>query len=209
MKAIIIGTGPGLTKEQMILAKKAQLENNAVLFGVNHAYRFGLDVFLACNWEYYREFWGELKNYSCDKWTWHKPTADKYGIKYVEGKWLPGLSTDKNYIHYHHGSGPQIVNIALHYGAKEMYLIGWDMRYPGKVDNRTYTAKRHYFGEYPKALQHWPQTGPNGEFTGLIEEMETIKPEDYDIQIYNCTKGSALKCYPFLSTSEFQNALML
>lgn len=152
---------------------------------------------LACNpewWDYYHK---DIKDSSI-KWTWHEETAKKYGLNHINGRWAPGLSVDCDYIHYHHGSGPQIVNIAYHYGVETMVLIGWDM---------CYREKRHYFGEYPKELQHWPRTGPNGELDGLIKEMETIKPEDYDIQIINCSPDSALKCYPLKSISEFLNGL--
>lgn len=69
-----------------------------------------------------------------------------------------------------------------------MLLVGWDMRHQGK---------RHYFGEYPGPMHHVTKNlGPNGELIGLIKEMETIKPADYDIEIINCTPGSALTHFP-------------
>lgn len=182
---VIIGTGPSLTREQ--IDQVSHLRK----FGVNNAYEFGLDVHLACNIEWWDYYGADFPGH---KWTWDKATAEKYGINYIAGRWADGLSTDPNYIHYHHGSGPQIVNLALHYGCKTMLLIGWDMRY---------SAKRHYFGEYPAPLQHWPRTGPNGELAGLIREMETIRPADYGIEIINCTPGSALKCYPSRYLSEY------
>ena len=181
---VIIGTGQSLTIQQIERVKHLRK------FGVNNTYEFGLDVHLACNpewWDYYGS------DFPGHKWTWDYETAIEHGINHIHGRWADGLSTDPNYIHYHHGSGPQIINLAYHYGVKTMLLIGWDMRYG---------QKRHYFGEYPKPLQHWPKTGKNGEFTGLIKEMETIVPNDYGIEIINCTPGSALTCYPYRSLSE-------
>jgi len=197
---VIIGTGPSLTIEQVNLVKKYKT------FGVNRAYQFDVDVMLACNFDFWDYYWSDIKKYKCHKWTPRIESARKYSINYIEEIWEPGLSTDKNYIHAHHGSGPQILNLALHYGVKKMALIGWDMRYPGKVNDSQYAGNRHYFGEYPNKLQHWPRTGSDGEMTGLIKEVETIKPEDYGIEIINCTKNSALKCYPYQSLSEFLNA---
>ena len=50
----------------------------------------------------------------------------------------------------------------------------------------------------PEPLQHFTRNlGPDGELVGLIKEMETIKPEDYGIEIINCTPDSAMKCFPF------------
>jgi len=182
---VIIGTGPSLTTEQ--LDQVSHLRK----FGVNNAFEFGLDVHLACNPEWWDHYGTEFTGH---KWTWDKATAEKHKINYIKGRWGDGLSTDPEFIHYHHGSGPQIVNLAYHYGVKTMILIGWDM---------CYREKRHYFGEYPKPLQHWPKTGQNSEFTGLIKEMETIKANDYGIEIVNCSPDSALKCYPLKSLSEY------
>lgn len=194
---IIIGTGPSLTIEQIELASEYKT------FGINKAYQFDVDVMLACNFDFWDYYWDDIKRYRCHKWTPRIESANKYNINYIEEIWRPGLSKDNNFIHAHHGSGPQILNLALHYGVKRMALIGWDMRYPGKVSDREYKNDRHYFGEYPKELQHWPRTEDNGDLGGLIKEVETIKPSDYGIEIINCTPNSALKCFPFQSISEF------
>lgn len=194
---IIIGTGPSLTNSQIKQSKPFKT------FGINLAYKFNVDVMLACNSEFWDYYWDDIKKYKCRKWTPRIESASKYDINYIEERWRDGLSKDKNYIHAHHGSGPQILNLALHYGVKRMALIGWDMRYPGKVSDNEYKNKRHYFGEYPRQLQHWPKTDNNGSLSGLIKEVDTIKPSDYGIEIINCTKNSALKCFPYQSLSEF------
>ena len=189
---VVIGTGPSLTQEQLDQVSHLRW------FGVNNAFRLGLDVHLACNWQWWDEYYDEIKDYDCHKWTPRKESADKYKLNYIEEVWIDGLSTDNTKIAAHHGSGPQIVNMALHYGVKKMILIGWDMRYPGKVTDKQYEGQRHYFGEYPKQLQHWPRTGTNGELSGLIKEMETINPADYGIEIINCTPDSAMTCFPMM-----------
>jgi len=48
-------------------------------------------------------------------------------------------------------------------------------------------------GEYPKGLYHNPRTGPNGEFTGLIKQFETIDEKDLGIKVYNLCPISALE----------------
>jgi len=199
---IVIGTGPSLTPEVIEQCKQAQ-KQGIKLFGCNSAFLvFELDVFHACNPEYYDLYWDKLKDYPADKWTWDKDCAEKYKINYIEGIWADGLSTDPNKIHYHHGSNPQLVNIAYHYGVKKMLLVGWDMRYPGKIGNQFYTEKRHFHDENPLTIKHYPQTGSNGEFTGLIKEMETIKPKDYGIDIVNCTPNSAMTCFPMMDLAD-------
>jgi len=198
---VIIGTGPSLTVEQVLLAK------NYKTFGVNLTFRYGVDVLLACNSQFWDHYWNDIKWFDCHKWTPRLETASKYAINYIEEKWEPGLNKDPNFINAHHGSGPQILNLAYHYGVKTLLLIGWDMKFPGKVNDKEYTKPRHFFGEYPKPLQHWPKTDPDGSLRGLIKEVETIKPEDYGIKIINCTPDSALKCFPYQSLSEFHSNL--
>lgn len=196
MIAAIIGTGPSLTQDQ--IDKVSHLPK----FGCNLAFKFDLDVLAATNKEFWDYYWPEIKDLRCDKWTPYKPTADKYGINYIREINAPGLSTDPTYIHHHHGSGPIVLNIALHYGVTKMLLIGWDMRFPGKVNQQTYTKDRHFHGETELTKKHWPRTGPNGELTGLIEEMKTINPSDYGIEIINCTPDSALTHFPMMDLDD-------
>ena len=190
---VIIGTGPSLTQEQ--INKVSHLRR----FGANRAYQYDCHVIAGCNTAFWHHYWPQVKDLRCDKWTTRPELKDTYpGLRYIEERWIDGLSTDKSYIAAHHGTGPQVVNLALHYGCKVMILIGWDMQFKGKVDNRRYEQPRHFFGEDPLTSNHWPKTGPNGELTGLIKEMETIKPEDYGIEIINCTPDSAMTCFPMM-----------
>lgn len=195
---LIVGTGPSLTIAQLHLA--AHLPK----FGANLAYRLGVDVALGCNWQFWEHYKDDAAKYvNVAKWTTRPELRGKYPwLHYIEERWEPGLSVDKSWICAHHGSGPQTVNLALHYGCEVMLLVGWDMRYSGKVSDREYLGERHYFGEYPEPLQHWPRTGPNGEMTGLIAEMESIVPSDYGIEIINCTPGSAMRCFPMMPLEE-------
>jgi hypothetical protein len=197
---IVAGTGPSLTQDVCILCNNSGLP----IYGCNNTWTaLNLDVFLACNPEYYDHYWERIRFNPMKKYTWDKATAEKYGINYIAGRWADGLSTDPNFIHYHHGAGPQILNVALHHGFQRMLLVGWDMRYPGKIDRYNFTEKRHFFGEDSLTKKHYPNTGPNGEFTGLIKEMETIKPEEYGIEIINCTPNSAMTCFPFGNLKDY------
>jgi len=163
-------------------------------FGANRSFEFDLDVILGCNWQFWDHYWPQIKDYRCDKWTTRPELEGKYpGLNYIEERWEDSLSTDKGYICAHHGSGPQILNMALHYGCTTMLLIGWDMRY---------AEKRHYFGEDALTEKHHPRTGPNGELSGLIREMETIDTEKLGIEIVNCSPGSAMTCFPMMDLDE-------
>jgi len=209
--AIVCGTGPSITAEVIAACNKAHSDGRVRIFTANRAYQiFDTDVFHACNWQFYEHWWHDLKDRPFDKWTTRPELEGKYpGVEYIEERWFDGLSKDPSHISAHHGTGPQLVNLAYLYGCTRLLLVGWDMRFPGKVTRpgetrcKTY-GKRRYFGEDALTLNHWPHTGPNGEMSGLIREMETIHPEDYGIEIVNCTPDSAMRCFP---TMKLEDAL--
>jgi hypothetical protein len=198
--AIVCGTGPSIDQRTIDLVNSLHADECVRVFSANRAHEvFDTDVFHACNWQFY-DFWWErtLRDRSFDKWTTRPELQGKYeGVEYIEERWEDGISRDPSYICAHHGTGPQLVNIAYLYGCTKILLVGWDMRFWGKVDQRTY-AQRRYFPEYELTLNHWPMTGANGEMSGLIKEMETIDPSAYNIQIINCTPGSALTHFPMM-----------
>jgi len=198
-KGIILATGPSLNAYAIHWAKMKQ-RKGWNLFGINNVYQQvpKLDVHMACNPEWWDEYWSDpnLQKGEFDKWTWDKKTSEKYGINYIEGRWADSLSKDSRYIHYGHASGYQILGVAYHYGVREFYLLGYDMAYPPG-------QPRHYFGEYPKSLYHNPRTGPNGEFTGLIKQFETIDEKDLGIKVYNLCPTSALEHFEKATINDF------
>lgn len=207
MRAVIIGTGPSLTEGAIEAIKSSP----HMKFGCNNIYQvIPIDVHLSCNpewWDYYWPRDERLRNGDFAKWTWDKATAELYGLAYIRGEWGDGLSTDPGVIHYGHSSGYQLINLALHYGATEFVLIGYDLKYPKGYNGIKQQAggDRHFFGEYPKELQHWTKfnIGPNGELNGLLECYRTIKPADYGIRIINCSPGSALDFFEAGSLEEW------
>lgn len=202
-KGVIIGTGPSLTEEQLQHVHQAQQKNKCKVFGVNNIYQIApwIDVFMSCNIEWWEYYWNkdpklkELRDTAnIDMWTWDKKTSQKYELNHVPGEWGDSFSTDPSYIHYGHASGFQILNLAYHYGIREFILLGYDMRYgKGYKRNQRVTGEgRHYFGEYPKELLHWPMVGKQCEFTGLLGGFSKIDRKELDIRIINCSPGSAL-----------------
>lgn len=198
MRAVIVGTGPSLTADVIQQLQRTRLP----LFGCNNTYQvLKLRALLACNpewWDYYYPRDINLRLGTFGKWTWDKPTAEKYGLAYIRGEWAEGLSKNPEVIHYGHSSGYQLIGLALHHGVTEFVLIGFDLAYRGGYSGIAQKPGigRHFWagGEYPPELQHWTKTdiGPNGELNGLLKCYRTIKPADYGIRIINCSPNSAL-----------------
>ena len=140
----------------------------------------------------------------CPKYTWYKDIADKYGIQYVKAIVKDGLSLDPRIIHINHGSGPMAINLALHLGIKKLLLIGHDMKFASDYNGlrkKVGSTDRHYFGEYPKELQHWPSVkiglSKPGVIDGLIEAYNKMPPdlEKAGMEVINCTPESAMQTF--------------
>jgi len=203
VRGIVIGTGPSLTQEAIELINASSLPK----FGCNNTYQVcELTALLACNPEWWDYYWEDVRKGEFTKWTWDKPTSEKYGIAYIKGEWGDSLSTDPEVIHYGHSSGYQLLNLAYHFGVREFVLCGYDLRYPRNYDRnaRRPGGDRHFFGEYAPELEHWPMVGPSGEMTGLLDCYRTIDAKELGIRIINCSPGSALD---FFEMGKLENEL--
>lgn len=154
------------------------------------------DVLYGCDAKWWNKHKG-CPDFQGEKWSSHDDgtnkkwaEAEKYGLSLVAGDDKPGFSSDPAVIHYGSNSGFQALNLALLWGAKEIVLVGFDMR--------RVAGKAHFFGEHPPALQ----TG--GAYERFVPQFERAKvPEG--VRILNATPGSALTCYPMVDLSEALN----
>lgn len=212
--AVLVATGPSV-KDQIDEIRKAKIKHGARLITVNNAYEIApfTDAHISCNLDWWRHYWPKsaiLREMGCPKFTWYKDVAKDYGIQYVKAIVKDGLSTDPRILHINHGSGPMAINLALHLGIKKLLLVGHDMKFGRDYNGRakkTGSSDRHFFGEYPKKLQHFPsikvgKSAP-GVLDGLIEAYNKM-PNDLKkggMKVINCTPNSALPTFP-MSTLE-------
>jgi hypothetical protein len=214
--AILVGTGPSV-KTQL-----KELNNDIPKISINNSYEIipGLPAaHIACNLDWWEHYWPRsprLREMPCPKYTWYKEIADRYNkdiqdynkITYVKAIVKDGLSLDPKILHINHGSGPMGINLALLLGVRKLLLVGHDMKFAKDYNGRRKKAgskPRHFFGEYPDKLQHWPsvKVGKNGQLNGLIEAYNKMPPdlEKGGMEVINCTPGSALPTFP-MSTLE-------
>jgi len=78
-------------------------------------------------------------------------------------------------------SGFQAVNLAYLLGAKTIILLGFDM------------FGTHYFGKHPGNLD------VSSPFKSFMHSFELIDTEKHGIEIINCTRSTALTCFPKMS----------
>lgn len=138
-----------------------------------------------------REFEGEC--WTLNKgWTTSPPpdksTPESYGLNVLKHSDAPGLSTDPDVVHGGSNSGYQAVGLARHLGAlwedsfTRILLLGYDMQLTG--------GKSHFFGDHPPEIRNG---GDPGRF---VSAYRTIDPNQYGIEIINCSRETALDMFP-------------
>lgn len=171
------------------------------LFGCNNVWQLcDLEVHYACNKGWWDHYWSPaLAANPAEKWTCNREAADEYGLNWVAEKNAKGLSIDPSIVHHGHGSGYTLLNLAYLMGAERIVLIGYDMKYASDYNGHTQqigSGPRHYFGEYPSELQHWPKMRvKNGIHEELVELYRSVAAQGV-VEIINCTPGSAIDAFP-------------
>lgn len=187
---VCIASGPSLTPDDV-----AYVRGRARVIVVNDNYRLAP--------------WADVL-YAADAGWWrvHRDAGAFAGLKYSigsRGSGLPksvvalrntgtgglelhptGLKTGRN-------SGYQAINLAVHLGARRIVLIGYDMQ----PDAR---GKAHWFGAHLAPLnqpskqifQSWRKAFPT-----LVAPLSTL-----GITVVNCSRVSALTCFPCQSLRE-------
>jgi len=200
-----IGTGPSLTLAQVEVARA----KGFTLFGCNRVWEIvpDLTVLWGTNLAFWQHYWCDrLAQYPAEKWTVSGEAARLYRLQWVGERNAPGLSTDWRAIHHGHGGGYSMLNLAYLMGAQRVVLLGYDLSYARDYDGREHRAgstPRHYFGEYPAALQHWPSVKVReGRHLELLALYQSVAEQGL-IEIINCTgPTSALACFPSMTIAD-------
>lgn len=186
---VVVGSGPSLRKKDVAYAAK-----RAELLVVNDNYRLALKApwLYACDgdwWDHHiaavrRDFAGEC-------WTQDKAAAERHGLKWIESTNRPGLSTTPGLIHQGGSSGYQAINLAWHFGATKVVLLGFDM---------AGTGKRHWFGDHPEGLMQTSEAG----YATQRAAFETLpgQLEELGLAVINCNPASAVRCLPIQPIEE-------
>ncbi len=193
---VCIGTGPSLTNEQVETARA----KGYTLYCCNNAIQLAPDAALlyAVNLKWWDRYWPEVAHLRCEKWTTNIEAARKYGLSWVGERNAPGLSVNPDYIHHGHGSGYSLVSMAFRNGAARIVLLGYDLKYAANYDGRTQTigsSPRHFFGEYPAEMRHWPSVQVKDGVHVELRELYRSIAEQGLVEVINCTPDSAIDCF--------------
>ena len=206
-QCIIIGGGPSLTKQfgipkeliEKVYKQKATPEvyspylssiHNEHIIAVNMAYKLGPWVdcvffgdagFMAKNRNQLFEYKG--LRITCNQ---RSQMHNSY-LKVVkrDGKKRQGISFKPNHISWNGNSGAAAINLAVHFGVKRIFLLGYDMSLDVE-DNQ------HWHKFYKSNVKNVQQTfNRHGIGFPIIAKDLTGK-----VEIINCNMESKIDCFP-------------
>lgn len=115
-----------------------------------------------------------------------QPEAADYGAEILRNTGKEGIETDPGALRSGMNSGAAAINLAIHFGAMRILLLGYDMGHPGRPS--------HWFGEHPKELR---ARSPYHSFGEMFKTQ--VKPlRNLGVQVWNCSRTTALTCFPLL-----------
>lgn len=189
---IIFASGPSLTEQDVKFVKDNRDEDQELIV-INDCYRIApwAEYMYACDENWWNKHGTDVKeNFSGECWTQDRKSAQKWELKLQEGIHADGLCSprpNKNgkiLIHFGSNSGYQAINLAYLWGAKEIMLLGYDMK---KADN----GKTHWFGDHPTGLNN------NSPYTSFVQKFKKLADDlqKEGVKVVNCTRSTALNCF--------------
>lgn len=177
---VCIASGPSLTKEDVDYVR-----GKARVIVVNSSYLLApwADVLYACDAQWWR--WNPTaKDFAGLKYAL---TLDSRhycpGVKVLENKGAEGLELKPTGIKHGRNGGYQAMNLAVHFGASRILLLGYDMQ-PGP--NR----EEHWHGDHPNRHRS-PYDVFRRMYPTIVEPLKAA-----GVEVVNCTRRTALTCFP-------------
>lgn len=137
----------------------------------------------ACDGRWWDVYYDDVKiNYRGEPWTQDKEAAEKYGLRYVESRSGPGLETNPALIVQGQNGGYQAINLAYHFGAEIVLLLGYDM-------SRSNPDHVHWHGNHPHPLSN------SANYTTFAKNFTAMEPEKYGLRVINCSRQTAITCF--------------
>jgi len=178
---VCLGGGPSLTVEDVDYCR-----GKATVIAVNDAYRLApwADALIASDaawWSHYKGVPGFAGMKVCVQ-----PGADRWpGVMVLRNTGPSGLETDPTGLRTGRNTGAAAINLAVHFGAARVLLLGYDME---AKDER----HSHWFGPHPRGLRGGsPYPLFRQMFAAMVQPLKAA-----GVVVINCSRQTALACFP-------------
>lgn len=178
---VCLGGGPSLHPADVDACR-----GKATVIAVNDAWRLApwADALIASDlswWNHYKGVPGFTGLKFCVQ-----PGADKWpGVMVLRNTGVDGIETDPTGLRTGRNTGAAAINLAVHFGAARVLLLGYDM-------DATDDAHSHWFGAHPKGLRGGsPYALFRQMFAAMVQPLQAA-----GIEVINCSRHTALTCFP-------------
>lgn len=189
--AYILGGGPSLKSMDL-----SPLHDKRVI-GVNNAYQLGdwVDVCWFGDSQWYDNHRERLEQFPGMRVHCCNRHADRPGTKRIMRGKPVGIDPRPSFIAWNGNSGASAINLAYHFGAKRVVLLGFDMKFGDLGENNWHNDHklpsrkgRHPWDPYPGFLKNFPDIKRDADRLGF--------------EIFNATPDSALDVFPKVKLEE-------
>lgn len=188
---VCLASGPSLTREDVEFCR-----GKAPAIAVNDTVYLApwADAMVAADYSWWLHHEG-VPSFHGDKWgvkhsSWKRPERWP-DVQQLEVTGKHGIETDPGAVRSGSNSGYVAMNLAVHYGATRIVLLGYDM---GHVKDQP----KHFFGDHPWCL------GQVSPYLSFIEAFESAVDDlrRLGVVVLNASRTSALTCFPRVSLAD-------
>lgn len=188
-RVFILGCGPSLS-----MVSASRLSRSGKVIAVNDAYLKAprADILYFCDKKWWQSSEALVRTTFFGRWIVtleHK----LHGVKRLRNTGPIGLEQDPSGIRHGSNSGYQAINLAYHLGAKEIVLVGFDMR---PVNGQVHWRQRN--GEQPEAQAKTMRMV-------MLPKFESLRSPlcEAGVGVVNATPDSALQVWPVADIEGF------
>jgi hypothetical protein len=187
-RIVCVASGPSLTVEDCAAVLDAQIAGRCRVLVVNRTWERlpSADAMYAADGSFWRKYYPAIqRSFRGELWTCDKMAPKDYSINYVEiNRTSRGLCLAERCINSGRNGGYQAINLAFHFGARQIILLGYDMQRTGgqKHWHEDYDDIQLTNGEPSRWVNYFPQLAADLERAG--------------VEVVNCTRQTALDCFP-------------
>lgn len=200
--AAVLASGPSLTREQCEAVRgkcRVIAVNNQGIDTLDSdtrqmvpAFAPWADVLYAADLKWWKKYPSALKFAGTKVTIGHRRNfPEVYSLERSDCK---AFDPDPTKLVFGGNSGYMAVHLAVHYGAKRILLLGYDMKNGPR-------GRRHWFGNHPGMLNS------KNAFSGWIRAFDkfSIYLTNLGVDVVNCTPNSALRCFRRVSLEKALN----
>lgn len=181
---VCIASGPSLTADDIEVVHRAHDAGQVKVIVINTTYQLvpWADCLYACDARWWKWHEGAMGFHGL-KYSLQAVRGKEYGVTVLKNTGTTGLELDPSGLKTGHNSGYQAINLAVHFGATKIVLLGYEMQ-------RSKDGKVHWHGDHRQA--------PSVPFVLFLPAFPTlVKPlRDVGVHIVNCSRNTALNAFP-------------